>query len=176
MTDYIIDKSGSHPIPVPPIPVITDVNNVVLEQPVTQYARFDLMTILNRILSLLIGVVGVLQETTGKQADRLSLLTSWQQAYTTKISEVPTFLAGTGDRTSNNPIDSGTVAGGIRDRLNQLNQNYTSNMQAYRSLVEDDAKSLQAAVNQSNDAVNQNADGVTAILQQFSTILGAIFR
>ena len=45
-----------------------------------------------------------------------------------------------------------------------------------RSLVEDDAKSVQSQVNQTNDTVTQQSNMATAIIQEFSTILGSLFR
>ena len=49
-------------------------------------------------------------------------------------------------------------------------------MQSRQALVGDDAKALQSNVNQSNDAVTQQSNLGTAILQELSTLLSEIFH
>lgn len=62
-----------------------------------------------------------------------------------------------------------------RSDMNTLNTNLTQRMQGSRQVVSDDAKALQTSVNQTNDAVQQQTDMATSILQQLSTILTSIF-
>lgn len=169
--------------PIPPDPTVTEIDstgqpvNVVIPQPITKYARFDLMTILNKIFLLLTDIIGDLQSVAASQADRLQFLTSWQEAYTDKLNQIPTFVGGPGAGDTGSPIESSSTSdSNAREDLNQLNTAFTNQLQGDRSIVEDDAKSLQASVNQSNDEVNQQSDLATSIIQQFSTILGAIFR
>lgn len=62
-----------------------------------------------------------------------------------------------------------------RSDMNTLNTNLTQQMQGNRQVISDDAKALQTSVNQTNDAVQQQTDMATSILQQLSTILTSIF-
>ena len=62
-----------------------------------------------------------------------------------------------------------------RSDMNTLNTNFTQQMQGNRQVISDDAKALQTSVNQTNDAVQQQTDMATSILQQLSTILTSIF-
>ena len=71
--------------------------------------------------------------------------------------------------------DSGEDATKARSDMNTLNTNLTQRMQGSRQVVSDDAKALQTSVNQTNDAVQQQTDMATSILQQLSTILTSIF-
>jgi len=52
----------------------------------------------------------------------------------------------------------------------------TERMRANRDSVTNDSKALQSVVNQSNDAVSQQTNMATALLQTLSTLLGSIFR
>ena len=74
------------------------------------------------------------------------------------------WIDGTGDRATK-----------ARTDMNTLNTNLTQQMQGNRQVISDDAKAMQTAVNQTNDAVQQQTDMATAILQQLSTILSSIF-
>lgn len=164
-------------VKIPEIPTIV-IDGVTVEQPVTQYARFDLMTVLNNVFNLLTTVLSSMQAVAAQQADRLNFLTAWQRAYTQKLQQVPTFVGGATDAPasqSTGPLE-GSDSSTARQDLNQLNQAFTNDMQGNNSLIQDDAKSLQASVQQSDDAVNQLANLATSIVQQFSTILGSIFR
>lgn len=129
--------------------------------------------ILDRIFRLLVSMIESLQGVAAAQADRLSFLTQWQKAYTDKMNQVPTFIQSNGMPGIDGGGDESRSA---RDDLNRLNSTFTENMRANRSVISDDAKALQSNVNQSNDAVTQQSDLTTALIQQFSTILGAIYR
>lgn len=124
--------------------------------------------ILDVILRLIIKMIGTLQIVTAAQSDRLTFLTSWQQAYTNLEGQVrsfikngPEWIQGDDDR---------------RNQLNQANQTYTEQIRSRRTIVSDDAKALQTNINQSSDTANQQTSLATAIIQQFSTILSAIYR
>lgn len=168
------------PLQVPPIPpdptIVINGVSVVVPQPITKYARFDLMNVLNRVFELLVNVLSAMQYVAAQQANRLNFLTAWQRAYTDELQQIPTFT-GVGQNNSANPIGgTETEASNSRQDLNTLNSAFTNNLQGNNSLIQDDAKSMQATVNQSNDAVNQLSDLATSIIQQFNTILGSIFH
>jgi len=129
--------------------------------------------ILDRLFRLLVSMIESLQGVAAAQADRLSFLSQWQKSYTDVMNQVPTFIRANGMPS----IDRGGGSDpGARDDLNRLNSTFTEQLRSNRSIVGDDAKALQSNVNQSNDAVTQQSDLTTALIQQMSTILGAIFR
>jgi len=140
---------------------------------------FKRVLILDRIFSLLVDMIEVLQRVAAAQANRLTFLTQWQKAYTDSLNQIHTFSKLNGDKIDGSiEGDRGTkeVQGKVRDELNKVNSTYTEQLRGNRDVIKDDAKALQSSVNQSNDAVNQQSNMATAILQQFSTILQSIFR
>lgn len=128
------------------------------------------LLIIDRILKLLISMIDVLNSISASQASRLSgFLTDWQRAYTELMDEVPNFSQ-----------DDGTKVGAGSDTTRgEINQDFSAlveKVRSRRSLVQDDAKAMQSVINQTQDAANQQTNIATAILQQLSTILGAIFK
>lgn len=128
--------------------------------------------IMDRIFKLLIQMVNTLQGVAAAQAARLNFLTQWQKAYTDLQNQIHTFIQNNGDYISG----GGSDASNARDDLNRVNSTYVQNLQNQNSVISDDAKALQSNVNQSNDAVNQQSDIATSILQEMTTILGTIFK
>lgn len=139
-------------------------------------ADFDKTLILNDIYSLVSSMMTTLQRVTAAQANRLFTLTQWQNAYTDAISQLHVFLQSDGSPLSATGIFGDNDAkAAVRSQLNDyLNSNFRQNMQSYQSAVGDDAKALQSNLNQSNDAVSQQSNMATAIIQTLSTILSAI--
>src|ERR1700722_3576627 len=79
--------------------------------------------ILNRIFDLLVIMINLLQKTAAAQANRLNLLTSWQQAYTAEMNQIHAFVAKNGDgqfsggaTSLDNPTDTNVAK--IRQDLN----------------------------------------------------------
>lgn len=135
-------------------------------------ANYTSTIILNRIFKLVLNMITSLQNVAAAQASRLKFMSSWQAAYTDAMSQVHTFIQGDGK------AFSGTGSGDItaRDDLNRFNASLIQTMQNRQSIVSDDAKALQSNVNQSNDAVNQQSNLGTAILQELGTLLQSIFK
>lgn len=128
--------------------------------------------IMNQLFKLITGMINIMQAATAAQAERLTFLTSWQQAYTDTLNQIHAFAQGNGDG-----IDGdSTEEMNIRNDLNQVNSTYTEQLRGSRSLVSDDAKGLQTNINQGNDAVNSQTQLATALIQQMSQILGTIYR
>ena len=136
-------------------------------------AEFYRVRIIDRVFALLVTMIEVLQKTTATLAERLGFLTSWQKAYTDQMDQVHTFVQNNGDAFSDETGDSSRQ---MRDELNRINTTFTEQMRSRRSIVSDDAKALQTAVNQLSDAVNQQTNMATSLIQQLSTILSVIFR
>lgn len=128
--------------------------------------------ILNRIFELILKMITSLQNAAASQANRLTFMSQWQGAYTDAMGQIHTFIKG------DNQVFSGNNSSDAvkRDDLNRLNSNFIQTLQNRQSVVSDDAKALQSNINQSNDAVNQQSNLGTAILQELSTILAAIFK
>lgn len=123
--------------------------------------------ILNVIFDLVVKMIGTLQIVTAAQSDRLKFLTSWQQAYTNLEASIRSFVKS-GPEWIQGDDDS-------RNQLNQANQTYTQEIQSRITVVNDDSKQLQTNINQSNDAVSQQTSLGTAIIQQLSSLLSAIY-
>jgi hypothetical protein len=139
--------------------------------------------ILNDIFFLIVSMIGSIQNIAASQANRLSLYTSWQKGYTDLLNQVHVFTASSKDLLSdtlyvglNNPPSLTDVQKRRQDVQSNFNAGVVQQITAYKDAVSDDAKALQSRVNQSSDAFNEQANTATAILQQMSTILSAIFR
>lgn len=128
--------------------------------------------ILNNILNLVIKMTSSLQAAAAAQAGRLQFMTAWQKAYTDAMNQIHTFVNGNNDFIGGGSSDNATS----RDSLNRFNSNMTQVMQNRQSVITDDAKALQSNVQQSNDAVNQQANLGTSILQDMSTLMGTMFH
>lgn len=137
-----------------------------------QTGNYTSTIILNRIFKLLLTMITSLQNVAASQASRLKFMSQWQSAYTDAMSQIHTFIKGGGGAFSGTSSADATA----RDDLNRLNANFTQTLQNRQSVVSDDAKALQSNVNQSNDAVNQQANLGTAILQELGTLLATIFK
>lgn len=136
------------------------------------WGKYGRVLILDAVFRLLSTMIGSLQSVAAAQASRLSFLTQWQKAYTDSMNQVHTFIKSNGDAIGG----GGSAEGAARDDLNRVNSTYTEQLRNRRSVIADDAKALQSNVNQSNDSVNQQSQLATALIQEMSTILGAIFR
>lgn len=134
---------------------------------------FKKVVILEKILRLIIEMIGSLQQVAASQSDRLRILTKWQSAYTEVETQIPTFLQG--DNLALR-VGSGPDTLRARDQANAFNQTLTANIQSRRNIIQDDAKGVQSNLNQSNDSANQQANMGTAIIQQMSSLLSAIYR
>lgn len=134
--------------------------------------------VINRLFKLVAEMIDVLQQVAAAQAEYLTFLTQWQKAYTDLISEIKTFTRA-----------DGTVFGGIdattatvqtlttqRNDANTVNLNTREKLSNLRGVVSDTAKRIQSNVNQSQDAATQQGQFASSLIQQLSTILGAIYR
>lgn len=131
--------------------------------------------ILNQIYALIAAMIQSTQEVAAVQASRLTLLTQWQQAYSNSLAEIPTFTridvnaGGSGASQS----DWDTARGSLNSVTNATFRNL---LQTDQGIVGDAAKGLQSNINQSNDAVSQQASMATSIIQELQSILGVIFH
>jgi hypothetical protein len=135
-------------------------------------AGYTSTIILNDIFDLVVEMTTSLQNVAAAQAERLNFLTDWQKAYTDALAQVHTFIKNNGDSIDANNSSEAQA----RDDLNRLNSNLIQTMQNRQSVVSDEAKALQSNVNQSNDAVNQQSNLGTAIIQELSSLLSAIYK
>lgn len=155
----------SIPTPVTPPPPPADPTSL-------SSANYTSTIILNRIFTLILKMITTLQNVAAAQASRLKFMSQWQSAYTDAMSQIHTFIKG------DHKAFSGTSSSDMtaRDDLNRLNASYTQTLQNRQSIISDDAKALQSNVNQSTDAVNQQSNLGTAILQELSSLLQVLFK
>lgn len=127
---------------------------------------------LNRVLSLLVDMIKAMQGVAVAQASRLNILVKWQEAYTNQMNSVHAFVSNNGDAQVSDPGNSDNT--NRRQSLNLSNSTYTEQMKSNNNLVADTAKGLQTNINATQDAVNQQSNMATSILQQMSSIVQAI--
>ena len=144
--------------------------------------------ILLRIFSLLTQLITTIQNVAATQAERLTLLARFQDAYTTLLNDLPIVTGGTGggvaeSGTTFNPVDGINTDDDEAQKENAARQGITSKTTALgeivrgnRTLIQDRAKALQSTLNQSNDSSTQQANIATSIIQQLSTLLNSIYR
>lgn len=142
--------------------------------------NYEKPLIINRIYALIAQLLGTLQGIAAVQANRLVILSNWQKAYTDSLSQLHVFLQGDGTYLANIPNEDSNVQkakAAVRADLNdRLNSNLRTLMQSNQGIVSDTAKAMQSNVNQTNDAVSQQANAATALIQELNTLLNAIFR
>lgn len=138
-----------------------------------QSGKYLLTLNLNSVMSLLVDMIKSMQSVAVAQANRLTVLVQWQQAYTNQMNSVHTFTASNGDAYVSSNDDSFTNK---RQALNTTNSTYTEQMRANNNLVADTAKGLQTNINATQDAVNQQSNMATSIIQQMNSILSAIYK
>ena len=148
---------------------------LVSQSEVLRYEESWRAAIIGKVFDVLTKIIEILQKTAATQSDRLQLYTQWQKAYSSQLDQIPSF-------TANNSAYSTVVTGsedkqvGARDDMNKITATFTQQIQGRQNIVSDDAKSLQTNVNQTSDAVNQQTNMATSLLEQLSTILGSIFK
>lgn len=122
------------------------------------------LAILWQVFALITSMVQSIQKVTAISAQRLGYLTNLQQAYTNLINSIPTFLNG-------QPFSSDDTG-----PINAKNQAFAQNLRSYSDLVGSASKSLQSNVSALNDATNTQANLITSIIQQMSTLISAIAK
>lgn len=144
---------------------------------------FQKTIILNQIFVLVASMLNTMQRVAAIQANRLQILTQWQQAFTNELSQIHVFLQSDGTTLADKPQTAGntdpnaskkaTIRQELNNNINSINQ---TNLQNQQSVIADDAKALQSNLNQSNDQVSQQANLGTTIIQDLQTILSAIYH
>lgn len=140
--------------------------------------------ILNDIFFLIVQMITSIQYVAASQADRLSLYTAWQRGYADLLNQVHVFTGSSQDKlrdfNSGNPFSDNPSLSDVQKKRQDEQGNFNAGMvqqiTAYKDSVSEDSKALQSRVNQSSDAFNEQANTATAILQEISTILSAIYR
>jgi hypothetical protein len=135
----------------------------------------DKTRILNNIYVLIATLLNSIQQIAAVQSNRLNFLTQWQQAYSQSLSTLHSFLSSDNNPVGRSSTDSTVIS--IRGELNDIiNSNYRSLLQNNQSIIGDDSKSLQGNINQAQDEISQQNNRATAIIQELSTMLNAIFK
>lgn len=155
----------SGPTPTPPVTPQESTSSI-------GSSNFVSTIVLNDIFSLILKMVTSLQNAAAAQAHRLTFQSQWQSSYTNLMAQVPVFVQVDGRPFGSKEGDDPKN----RDDLNRVNATYTQTLQNRQSVVADSSKALQSNINQTNDAVNQQSNLATAILQELGTLLSAIYR
>lgn len=137
-----------------------------------QSANFHKPFVLADVVRKLSRMTEILQKVAAAQAGGLTLYANWQKAYTDLMAVVPSGPATTPAWAT--ATDDATVA--KRGNLSRAIANISSTLQNRQSIVSDLAKALQSAVNQTNDAVNQQSSVGSTFLQSVQTLLGSIYK
>ncbi|MEC7839972.1 MAG: hypothetical protein VX777_08040 [Chlamydiota bacterium] len=172
--------------PEDPNATLADTNYQVVQIPNSQSADgsiylqnqvgFSKTLIIDRILYLTIKMIGVLQQAAAAQANRINFLTQWQKAYTDVMDQVHAFTVNNGDKFDSDSDSDNDKETTLQQNLNQVNSVYTTTETNRRSIISDDAKSLQTTVNQTSDAVNSQSSLAKSFLQELNSLLSTIFR
>ncbi len=129
------------------------------------------VVVINKILYLLVELIGTLQGVSASQAGTLNFLTRWEATYTDLLTKIPTFTTGDGTELGGTSSAAQTVRNNINPDMQSLQQTVTARQNA----VSDQAKSMQSIINQSQTDSNSATDSATAFLTELDTILQAIF-
>jgi hypothetical protein len=140
----------------------------------------DEVLVIDRILRLLVQLIGILQNISSSQADRLGFLTRWQVAYTHLLTDIPTFTQGDKSAIDSNvptiptisPKDTAKSEATVRDQVNPKMQSLQDKTRARRDSISDQAKAMQSIINQSQTSANAQS----AFLSQLDTLLAAIYK
>ena len=135
--------------------------------------KFLMTLTLVSVMKLLVDMIKTMQLVAVAQASRLNILTQRQQGYTNQMNSVHSFIRDNGDAYVSGTDDSLTSR---RQDLNSVNSTYTEQMRSNNNLVADTAKGIQTNVNSTQDAVNQQSNMATSIIQQMNSILSAIYK
>ncbi len=138
-------------------------------------ANTNKVAVINQILSLLVQLIGITQNISASQAQRLNFLTQWQSAYTNLLSQIPTFTQGDGTEVGSGSGNQGQKTSARQDLTTRM-QSISETVQALRSDVGDQAQAMQSVVNQSQNIANQQTTIATTILQELGTITSSLFH
>lgn len=150
---------------------------------------FSKTLIIDRVFNIVVKMINILQKAAAAQANRINFLTDWQKAYTDTLNQVHTFAPYNGDSFSNLDAvetfddndevysdDDKDQITTMQQNLNTVNSTYTTVETNRRSIVSDEAKSMQTSVNQTSDAVNAQSSLATSLLQELSSLLSSVYR
>lgn len=151
-------------------------DSVVYTDPSTVHPGKYLMGVMmSRIINLLITMVKTMQSIAVQQSQKLSFFSKMQNVNTAQMNSVHTFAL-------NNPGDATYIAeksddaNTFRQSLNQSNSTFIERIRANNNLVANTAKQIQTNVNQTQDAVNQQSNMMTSLIQQIRSINSSVSR
>lgn len=159
----VVDQGG-----LPALPAAQDPPGTVYAE---NQVTFNKTLVLNTTFDLLTKMIDMLQNAAVAQANRITFLTQWQDAYTSATNQIHSFAANNGDA-----YDDANADANMMTNLNQTNSIYSTEEGNRRQVVATDAQSLQTSVNQTADAVNSQSNLATSFLQTMSTLLSTVFK
>ncbi len=131
--------------------------------------------ILVQVFELVASMITTLERIAVVQANRLSFYAKWENAYNSLIGQIPIFTAGDSSVFGLNNDKTNDSSGNARTDMNSQNNTMTQTLRSYRDMVGSQAQQHQTAIQQTQEAVTQQTNISTAIIQQMSTILQSIF-
>lgn len=140
--------------------------------------NFDAVRVLMELFTLLLDTSQDLQKLTVAISNRLEFFAKYQKSYTDLMAQIPVFGNEPGTAWSTTSTNSTKLqeAQEVRQNLATLNASYTENLRAFRDIEANRAKQVQTQVTQGNEGVSQMTNMVSSLLQQWSSLLSAIFR
>lgn len=152
-----------------------ELETVVYKDPSTVHpGKYLLGIMMSRILNLLIAMTKTMSSLAVQQSQKLSFFSKMQNANTAQMNSVHTFVMNNSDPAyiSAKGDDQNT----FRQALNQVNSTYIEQIRANNNLVANTAKQIQTNINQTQDAVNQQSNMLTSLIQQVRSINSSISR
>lgn len=147
----------------------------IYEDPTSLHPGKYLMgIIMSRVINLLIIMVKTMQKVAVEQSQKLSFFSQMQNANTAQMNSVHTFVLNNSDPTYISA--RGDEQNTNRQALNQSNSTYIEQIRANNNLIANTAKQIQTNVNQTQDAVNQQSNMLTSLIQQIRSINSSVSR
>ncbi len=131
--------------------------------------------IINQILALMVTMINTIQQVTATQADRLTFLSNWQNAYTNLMGQVPAWT-NQGGNAGVMYIEASAYNSNLTQLVTNVNGPALDNLRNYQAVVANQAKTIQSNVNQGTDEASQQTSLAQTILQQLTTLLQYIIH
>ena len=138
---------------------------------------FDQVQILFDIYALLLKMLNSLQIMTAAQAERQLFYTAYESAYTTAEAGIPYIDGATGGGEGTlGGYETGNANVYRRSDTAQMNSQFTSSVQAFRSEIESFAQQQNSAISQGQEGVSQEVNLAQSFIQESNTILQSMWH
>lgn len=135
--------------------------------------KYVVGVMIQRVMSLLAIMIETMQSVAVTQSDKLNFFTKMQQATTEQMNTIHTFQANNSDAFVS---EDSTEMNTKRQDMNTDSTNAVQSLQAYVNTLSNKAKTIQTQINQTQEAVSQQSNMLTSLIQQARSIASAITR